>query len=480
MSTLLKTAFTCIILVFIINSCFSQLVTYQKYKPAKVKNGKVAFWLTDPADSTLFRQKAPIVFGSVSARSQTIKIDKLQVYQTIDGFGFALTGGSAMLINKMSEGGRAKLLKELFTVDGSSIGVSYLRISIGSSDLDDHVFSYDDLPAGETDPKLKKFGLAPDETNLIPVLKQIIAIRPGIKILISPWSAPAWMKTNGETHGGNLKPEYYKTYAQYFVKYIKGMAEHGIKIDALTIQNEPLNPKNNPSMVMEAPEQADFIANDLGPALAFAKLKTKIILYDHNADRPDYPISILDNKDAAKYVDGSAFHLYGGKIDALSTVHEAHPDKNLYFTEEWVGAPGNLKKELKFHIKDIIIGATRNWSRNVIEWNLAADQNQEPHTPGGCTRCLGAITITGDSVMRNPAYYIVAHAAKFVRPGSKRIESNLLPNLPNVAFATPGNKIVLIVYNDDATAQTFNIEYGTKSVTASLNPGAVGTYIWDL
>ena len=480
MSTLLKIALTCLVLVFIINSCFSQRVTHQKNKRAKVKNGKVAFWLTDPSDSTLFRQKASIAFSSVSAQSQTIKIDKSQAYQPIDGFGFALTGGSAMLINKMSESARAKLLKELFTVDGASIGVSYLRISVGSSDLDDHVFSYDDLPAAETDPELKKFSLATDEANLIPVLKQIIAIKPGIQILASPWSAPAWMKTNGETHGGNLKPEYYKTYAQYFVKYIKGMAEHGVQIDALTIQNEPLNPKNNPSMVMEAPEQADFIANDLGPALTLAKLKTKIILYDHNADRPDYPISILDNKDAAKYVDGSAFHLYGGKIDALSTVHSAHPDKNLYFTEEWVGAPGNLKKELKFHIKDIIIGATRNWSRNVIEWNLAADKNQEPHTPGGCTRCLGAITITGDSVMRNPAYYIVAHASKFVRPGSKRIESNLLLSLPNVAFVTPGNKIVLIVYNDDATAQTFNIEYGTKSAASSLNPGAVGTYIWDL
>lgn len=230
-------------------------------------------------------------------------------------------------------------------------------------------------------------------------------------------------------------------------------------------------------MVMEASQQADFIASALGPALAAAKLKTKIILYDHNADRPDYPISVLGNKKAAKYINGSAFHLYGGKIDTLTTVHNAYPDKNLYFTEQWVGAPGNLKNELKFHIKEIIIGAPRNWSRNAIEWNLAADQNQEPHTPGGCTQCLGAITIMGDSVIRNPAYYIVAHAAKFVTPGSKRIESNLLPKLPNVAFINPEGKIVVIVYNDGSATETFNIRNGQKTISTSLNVGAVGTYV---
>jgi glucosylceramidase len=144
-----------------------------------------------------------------------------------------------------------------------------------------------------------------------------------------------------------------------------------------------------------------------------------------------------------------------------------------------VGSPGDLKAELKFHIKEIIIGATRNWSRNAIEWNLASDQNQEPHTPGGCTRCLGAVTILGDSIVRNPAYYIIAHAAKFVRPGSKRIASNLLTNLPNVAFINPDGKMVLIVYNDDKAAQTFNIQVGEKAVSSSLNPGAVATYTWN-
>jgi glucosylceramidase len=405
-----------------------------------------------------------------------ITIDPSKTYQQMDGFGFALTGGSAMLINKMSANTQAELLKELFGVRKTDIGASYLRVSIGASDLDDHVFSYNDLPVGKTDASLKEFSLANDRKALIPVLKKILAISPHIKILGSPWSPPAWMKTNDSTGGGHLKPEYYHTYSQYLVKYIKGMAASGIRIDAITIQNEPLNSNNNPSMIMEASEQANFIKNNLGPDFEAAKIKTKIILYDHNADRPDYPITILNDPQVKKYVDGSAFHLYGGKIEALSEVHKAHPDKNLYFTEQWVGAPGNMEKELRFAIKELIIGATRNWCRNVLEWNLAADPNQKPHTPGGCSECLGAITLDGDNVTRNPAYYTIAHASKFVRPGSKRIASNYLKELPNVAFLTPAGKMVLIVFNDSASTQTFQIKYHGKLVLSALNPGSTGTY----
>jgi glucosylceramidase len=142
-----------------------------------------------------------------------------------------------------------------------------------------------------------------------------------------------------------------------------------------------------------------------------------------------------------------------------------------------VGVPGDLKKELSFHIKDIIIGAPRNWCRNVIEWNLASDPDQNPHTPGGCDRCLGAITINKDQVSRNPAYYIIAHASKFVRPGSKRIASNYITELPNVAFITPAGKVVLIVFNNGQSAQKFNIRYDNNQVSSVLNANAVGTYV---
>jgi glucosylceramidase len=455
----------------------SQSIFVNAQSIVHVKN-KPQLWLTDPSDSILFKQQNhKVELADKTRTSPVITIDKNKVYQQMDGFGFALTGGSAMLIHQMSSPEQSMLLNELFGQDKNNIGTSYLRISIGASDLDDHVFSYDDLPAGETDPDLKKFSLGNDEKALIPVLKKILIINPNIKILASPWSPPTWMKTNNSTIGGNLKPEYYHAYAQYLIKYIKSMQANGIRIDALTLQNEPLNPNNNPSMVMEAQEQASFIAKNVGPEFKASGIKTKIILYDHNADRPDYPITILNNPDAKKYIDGSAFHLYGGKIEALTQVHDAHPDKNLYFTEQWVGAPGDLKKELSFHMKDIIIGAPRNWCRNVIEWNLASDQNQNPHTPGGCDRCLGAITINKDQIIRNPAYYIIAHASKFVRPGSKRIASNYITELPNVAFITPAGKIVLIVFNNGQTAQRFNIKYNNNQVSSVLNANAVGTYV---
>ena len=446
---------------------------------SKPKETKPQLWLSDPQHNVLFKlQDQPLKQPGTLKNVPVITVDPSKIYQQMDGFGFALTGGSAMLINKMNSKNQTALLKELFGLGKTDIGTSYLRISIGASDLDDHVFSYDDLPAGKTDAGLKEFSLANDQKALIPVLKKILAINPHIKILGSPWSPPVWMKTNDSTGGGHLKPVYYHTYSQYFVKYIKSMAANGIRIDAITIQNEPLNSNNNPSMIMEAAEQTTFIKNNLGPDFAAAKIKTKIILYDHNADRPDYPITILNDPQAKKYVDGSAFHLYGGKIEALSEVHKAHPDKNLYFTEQWVGAPGNMEKELRFAIKELIIGATRNWCRNVLEWNLAADPNQKPHTPGGCSECLGAVTLGGDKVTRNPAYYTIAHASKFVRPGSKRIASNYLKELPNVAFLTPIGKMVLIVFNDSASAQTFQIKYHGKLVDATLNPGSTGTYVF--
>jgi glucosylceramidase len=263
------------------------------------------------------------------------------------------------------------------------------------------------------------------------------------------------------------------------VKYILAMQALGIEIDAVTIQNEPLHPGNNPSMLMLAPQQAEFIKHHLGPALRQAKLNTKIIIYDHNCDRPDYPISILNDPVARRFVDGTAFHLYAGKIDALSEVHRAHPDKKLYFTEQWIGAPGNLAGDLAWHTENLIIGASRNWSRTVLQWNLAADPQHKPHTDhGGCDRCLGAITIDGDKVVRNPAYYIVAHASKFVRPGSVRLESSGPPGLPNVAFATPEGKTVLIVLNKTKETHPFTIETDLETVPTQLNSGAVGTYVW--
>ncbi len=395
----------------------------------------------------------------------------------MDGFGYALTGGSAILINAMTTEERNALLNELFGNRENELAVSYLRISIGASDLSDRVFTYNDLSAGETDPEMKKFSIEPEKKDLIPVLKEILKINPEIKIMGSPWTPPVWMKTNKSSKGGSLLPKYYDAYALYFVKYIHAMKAEGIRIDAITIQNEPLHPGNNPSLLMPAAEQAAFIKKSLGPAFRNAGLDTKIIIYDHNANRIDYPLEVMNDADARQYVDGSAFHLYEGGIEALSKVQIAYPDKNLYFTEQWVGAPGNFAGDFNWHVQNLIIGASRNWCKTVIEWNLAADPKQDPHTEGGCTQCLGAVTIDGNDVTRNPAYYIIGVASKFVPAGSVRIESNLPQNLPNVAFKTPDGKIVVIVLNGSKAEQAFQLKLKGKYFETSLKRGSVATFV---
>ncbi|TCD07064.1 glucosylceramidase [Pedobacter frigidisoli] len=461
-------------------ACRKAASTAQDNKqPTENVKTDVAFWLTKGDQSQLLKkQNIALNFSEATNANPTIEVDPKTTFQGIDGFGYTLTGGSASLINTLPAAERDKLLNELFSTSDDAISVNYIRISIGASDLSATPFTYNDLADGETDESLAKFSIAKEQADLIPILKKIVAINPSIKILGSPWTAPTWMKTNKSFIGGSLKSEYYQTYAKYLVKYIQAMKAEGIVIDAITPQNEPLHPGNNPSMYMEALDQANFIKTALGPIFKSSGVATKIIVYDHNADKPEYPITILNDADAKKYIDGSAFHLYAGPISALTQVHNAHPDKSVYFTEQWVGGPSNFSEDLKWHVSTLIIGATRNWSRNVLEWNLAADQNYNPHTDrGGCTSCLGAITIA-PAVSRNVAYYVIAHASKFVKPGSVRIASNITNNLQNVAFKTPDGKNVLIVCNNNSSETAFNIKYNGKMVNTILDKGAVATYVW--
>lgn len=339
-------------------------------------------------------------------------------------------------------------------------------------------YTYNDLATGETDLNLIKFSLEKDK-NLIGLLKEILAINSKISILATPWSAPLWMKDKNSFVGGKLSTQYYDVYAKYFVKYIQQMKAEGITIDAVTPQNEPLHDGNEPSMYMSALEQTNFIKNNLGPAFKTANITTKIITYDHNCDKPEYPKAILADAAAFPFVDGSAFHLYAGDISALSDVYNAYPTKNIYFTEQWTSSTGEFGGDLKWHLKNVIVGAMRNYSKNALEWNLANNASFGPHTSGGCNTCRGALTITSnDNYQRNVAYYIIAHASKFVPAGSVRIASNISGNLQNVAFLTPSGSKVLIVENDGSTAQTFNIKYNGKWAAVSLEGGAVGTFIW--
>jgi glucosylceramidase len=475
----MRSNLTVIILTLWLASCNAKCSSKESDGPGPGPTGNqsIEVWLTKGDQSALLQKQNPgLSFGTATNNFPFIDVDTTTIMQTIDGFGYTLTSGSAEVINGLSATVKNDLLTELFGNAINSIRVSYLRVSIGASDLSSSVYSYDDMPAGQTDVNLDHFSLDPDKTHLIPLLKQILAINPSIKILATPWSPPVWMKDNGNSVGGSLKTEYYGVYAQYFVKYIQQMKNEGITVDAITPQNEPLHPGNNPSMYMTAADQATFIKSHLGPAFQAANITTKIIVYDHNCDQPAYPLAILNDPAAKAFVDGSAFHLYAGNIDCLSQVHNQHPDKHVYFTEQYTASNGSFDGDFRWHMRNLIIGATRNWSRTVLEWNLANDPSFGPHTPGGCTTCKGALTI-GPSITRNVAYYIIAQASKFVPPGSVRIGSGLA-NTQNVAFKTPSGKKVLIVLNDGSQTISFNIRFNGKWAPASLPAGAAATYTW--
>jgi glucosylceramidase len=443
---------------------------------ARAATGPVSVFLTKGDKSALLAQSSVNFAPDGGTNANTITVDEGVTYQGIDGFGFTLTGGSASLLNGLG-GNKSAVLNELFGTGSGQIGINYLRISIGASDLSSSDFTYNQT-AGDVN--MNNFSISQENTDFLPILKAILAINPNIKILATPWTAPTWMKVNttgnnGYT-GGSLNTAYYDAYARYFVKYIQAMKAQGITIDAITPQNEPLNPYNNPSMVMQANEQVNFINNNLGPQLQNAGLSTKIIAYDHNTDVPSYATTVVGN--AGQYVDGSAFHLYAGSIGTLTDVHNAYPNKNVYFTEQWVGAPSNFGGDLSWHINTLIIGATRNWSRNVLEWNLASDPNNNPHTNGGCSTCLGGITVSGTSITRNVGYYIVAHASKFVRPGAVRISSNIAGSIQNVAFKNSDGSKVLIASNSGGGAVNFKVKWGNESFTYTLAAGAVATFKW--
>ena len=300
------------------------------------------------------------------------------------------------------------------------------------------------------DIELNKFNIIGPE---LAILKKIIKINPNLSIIASPWSAPKWMKTNNNWFGGSLDPYYYQCYANYFVKYIKTMQANGIPIYAITPQNEPENPNNEPSMTMTKEEQVNFINNYLGPTFKNANINTKIIAYDHNCDNIDYPIYVLNN---SSYVDGAAFHLYAGNITALGQVHDL-TKKNVYFTEQWIEKNSDFGGTLGWHIENVMLGSVNCWSRMALEWNLASDPLCSLHTPGGCSDCLGAITIDGNNVIRNPGYYIVAHMSKIIKPGSIRIQSTCnIENIIHTVFMN-GSNTCIVIYNKNMDVKNISI-----------------------
>ncbi|WP_433299129.1 discoidin domain-containing protein [Actinoplanes sp. CA-030573] len=459
-------------------------------------------WLSTPDGTNKMTDAGTVDFGAaVDSATPTIVVDQNRKYQEMVGFGASITDSSAAVLYRLDPKARDAAMKDLFAADR----LNFLRQPIGASDFtDEPAYTYDDVPAGQTDFGLRHFSIAHDKTQILPLLRQARRLNPELKVMGTPWSPPAWMKTNGSLVGGRLidTPAIYRAYAAYLVKFIKAYRAEGVRVDYLTLQNEPQN--RNPSGYpgMDLPSwQAAKVIEQLGPMLRGED--TKILGYDHNwtehpndaantppdetADINHYPQELLASP-AARWVDGTAYHCYSGDPSAMTALHNEFPTKGIYFTECSGSQSGNpadtFSDTLKWHARNLIIGNTRNWAKTVVNWNLALDETNGPHT-GGCGTCTGVITVAADgTVTRNAEYYTLGHLARFVRPGAVRVASTSFGTtgwngqVMDVAFVNPNGETVLVAHNENDNPQAVNVRFGDEQFTYTLPGGALATFVW--
>lgn len=454
-------------------------------------NGDITIYTTTNTRSQDF-SKGFIDFSTKFNMSpNTITLDPTQKFQTMDGFGAAITGSTCYNLMKMTQEDRTKFLTETFS-DDKGIGMNYIRIAIGCSD-----FSLSEYTCWDKEGK-ENFALQSEEKQyVLPVLKEILAINPSIKIMGSPWTAPKWMKVNNLTDlkpfdswtSGQLNPKYYQDYGWYFVQWLQAMKKEGIHVSSITVQNEPLNRGNSASMYMTWQEQQAFIKQALGPQLKAASLDTKIYAFDHNynydniADQNDYPVKIYNDAGAASFIAGAAFHNYGGDKAELLDIHNQRPDKELVFTETSIGEWNegrNLEKRLMEDMREVALGTVNNWSRAVIVWNLMLDNDKGPNRDGGCQTCYGAVDISKSNfkkITRNSHYYIVGHLSAVVKSGAVRIGASgyTAEGLIYTAFKNIDGSYALVLLNDanenrkitiNDTKNHFSYEVPAKSVVS--------------
>jgi len=446
----------------------------------------VQVWLTRGDRVSLLEQRPTLTFAPGSGTHSTkVTVDPATKYQVIEGFGAAMTDSSAWLLYyRLTAPQRAALLQQLFSPQ-TGIGLGYLRVPMGASDFALSAYTYDDRPAGQTDPNLAYFSIAHDEAYIIPALLEARALNPDLKLLASPWSPPACMKTTGTLYGGSLRTQWYAAYAQYFVKFLQAYAAAGLTFHTLTVQNEPLNTTTGmPAATMATYQQSAFIGTHLGPALAAAGLTTQILCYDHNWDEWNYPVVVMNDPTAGPYIAGSAFHGYAGDVANQSLVHDYFPAKDIYFTEisggDW---STSFADNLVWFLRNILIGGTRNWAKAAILWNLALDENHGPKISGGCTDCRGVVTINSSTgaVTYEVEYYALAHAGKFVYPGARRIASDSYTGVvETVAFRNPDGTEVLLALNPTDTTQWFDGLRNGQYFSYRLTAKSVATFVWDL
>jgi glucosylceramidase len=413
-----------------------------------------------------------------------VVVDLSRKYQVMTGFGAALTDSSAWLIqNKMSASQRAALLQEMFGPP-PALNFNMLRITIGASDFSLQHYTLDDMPAGQVDPELQHFNAVAEQRDLVPALHDILSIRPDLRIIASPWTAPAWMKTSANVISGTLLEQYESTYADYLVRSVTTFRSYGIAIFALTVQNEPaFEPLTYPGMVLSAPVRARIIGQYLGPELAKRAPGTVILGWDHNWDMPNEPLSVLADADARKHIAGIAWHCYRGDPGAQTTVHRAFPNKDAYLTEcsggDW---PSAQNGELLLFARNIIMAGITNWARGVIYWNLVLDENHGPHA-GGCDECKGVVTVDSNTgaISRNDEYYAFAHFSRFVLPGAVRVKSESTnAGIHEVAFQNPEEgSVVLVAVNGNTQANHLSVEQGALRFQYDLPASSVATFVWS-
>ncbi|GAA2099794.1 glucosylceramidase [Kitasatospora saccharophila] len=472
------------------------------------RTAEVQVWVTTPDGAELLHQRPSVTFHRGASARATITVDPTQTFQRMDGFGASVTDSAAAVLSSLPPADRDAALRRLFDpADG--IGISMLRQPIGSSDFTAAAahYTYDDVPAGQSDFALAHFSIAHDERQILPLLRRARQLDPELTVVATPWSPPAWMKTGDSLLEGKLKddPAVYDAYARYLVKFVQAYAAAGVPVDYLTVQNEPQNRKPNayPGTDLTA-EQEEKVIEALGPLLKKASPRTKILGYDHNwATHPDdvrntppgedpetdYPYRLLDG-DAAEWLAGTAYHCYAGDPSAQSALHDAHPDKGIWFTE-CSGSHGpddtpaqTFRSTLTWHARNLTVGATRNWAKSVLNWNIALDEHDGPHN-GGCGTCTALLTVHDDhGVTTGAEYYTIGHLSKFVRPGAVRIASTSFGTpgwngqVTDVAFTDPDGSTVLVVHNENDAPRDFAVAVGGQSFEYTLPGGALATFRW--
>ena len=463
-----------------------------------VAGGKTVWMLTTtPTKSFDLTESNIDAQPGSSMATKTMKMNPADVYQEIDGFGSAITGSAAYNLMKMSQADRTAFLTQTFSPT-NGYGMSYTRVPIGCSDFSLSEYTLCDKEG------IENFALTSEETQyIIPVLQEIVAINPDIKIIGSPWTAPRWMKVNNLTDlqpynswtGGQLNPKYYEDYGTYFAKWVQAFKDNGINIYAVTPQNEPLNRGNSASMYMGWEEQRDFVKKGLGPKLKEAGLDTKIYAFDHNynydgmGDQKNYPLKIYQDPEANQYLAGAAYHNYGGNVSELANVHKAAPDKELIFTESTDGfwndggqnmAADNVSRHLMEHMENISLANVNNWCKAVVLWNLMLDEQNGPNRPGGCTTGYGTVDLLNNGqVRKNAYYYILAHMSSVAQPGAVRIgTTGNQANVVSSAFKNPDGTYGLVLLNKNSNSVDFTVADGEYKFPVSLPANSIVSLKW--